>query len=548
MATHKRKSCTKIHLSHARLLFGLLAVAAASCLGCAGVEKPRVPRGIPKQSTWVVAPDAREIIALSATELARRIDTGEFSSVQVVQAFIGQIAKYNEKYNAIVLVDVEGSLRAAAAADAAHARGESWGPLHGVPITLKDTYATQGLRTTAGEPSLAEYVPSKDAVVVSLLRKAGAIILAKTNPARLAMDMQTVNPLFGTTKNPWNTLRTVGGSSGGCAAAVSTHMSPLSFGSDLAGSIRLPAAYTGIFGLRPTRGVVSFQGHIPPLPGEIDGIRTMAVLGPLARTVADLQLALSVIAQPSKEDATPIPLRQRGKVPSSVAGLRIAYMEQLGGVPVSQDMSQGLKRLVGALRAAGARVERAEPKLSYERTWETWGALVSMQGGYERSNFERSFGRLFAHGKVADIPHQRRILDPISVERYMLALTEQAAQTNALERFLADYDAWLIPVASVAPFPHHSPSETFGIFNVYDEPLHADETPVPYYVATQAYTALLSVTEGPVISLPAGLSKEGLPVGVQLVGRRYEDWHLLEVARLIEPLLERPSPQLDPRP
>lgn len=489
----------------------------------------------------------REIVALPAAELARRIQAGRLTSVQVVSAFAAQITRHNGRYNAIVLLDAEGALRRAREADAALARGERWGPLHGVPVTLKDTYATRGLRTTAGDPSLAEHVPEEDAVAVALLRRAGAIVLAKTNPARLAMDMQTQNPLFGTTGNPWDTARTVGGSSGGCAAAVATHMSPLSFGSDLAGSIRLPAAYAGVWGLRPTRGVVSFRGHIPPRPGEVDGIRTMAVLGPIAGTVEDLELALSVIAQPAPEDATPVPLRPRRPAPSSVASLRIAYAEALGGAPVSQDMRDGLQRVVAALRAAGATVVRAEPGgLSYERTWETWGALVGMQGGYERSNLARWFGRLFASGAVAAIPHQRRILDPISVEGYMRALTEQAAQRNALERFLSEFDAWIVPVASVAPFPHHAPSRTFGDFNVYDTPLPVDGAPVPYYVATQAYCTLFSVTEGPVVAMPAGLAPGRVPVGVQLVGQSYDDWHLLDVARLIEPLLERAAPPLEP--
>ena len=518
------------------IAFAALAVASA----CAGTQQSAPPRGIPDGSKWGITSEDQQIVTLSASELARRIDAGEFSSVQVVRAFIGQIAKYNERYNALVFVDVEGALKAAAAADAALAQGKRWGPLHGVPVTLKDTIATEGIRSTAGDPSLMNYMPKKDAVVVELLKKAGAIVLGKTNPAQLAMDMQTTNPLFGTPNNPWNIERTVGGSSGGCATAIATHMSPLSFGSDLAGSIRLPAAYTGVFGLRPTRGVISFQGHIPPLPGETDGIRTMAVLGPLASSVEDLELALSVLTQPSLEDSTPIPLRPRGELPSSVAGLRIAYMDQLGGIPVSHEMSKGLQRVINALRAAGAKVVRAEPKLSYERTWETWGALVGMQGGYDRSNFERWFGRIFAYGAVADIPHQRKILDPISVEGYMQALTEQAVQTNALERFLSDYDAWIVPVASVEPFPHHAPSDTYGVFNVYDTPLYADQTPLPYYVATQSYATLFSVTEGPVISIPAGLSQSGLPVGVQLVGRRYEDLRLLGVARLIEPLLDRP--------
>jgi amidase len=483
------------------------------------------------------------IVTLTATELARRIRERELSSVQVVRAFAGMIVRHNDDYNAIVLLDLEAALERAREADHARERGEIWGPLHGVPITVKDTLATRGVRTTAGASDLATYIPDADAVAVSLLRRAGAIVFAKTNTATLAMDMQTTNVLFGTTNNPWNVTLTTGGSSGGCAAAVASHMSPLSFGSDLAGSIRLPAAYTGIWGLRPTHGVVSMRGHIPPRPGEVDGIRTMAVLGPLANSVEDLKLALSVLAQSSPEDETVAPLRPRTAGPVPVASLKIAYMDELGGIPVSAEVKAAIHKLGDALRSAGATVVKAEPRdFSYQRAWETWGALVGMQGGYERSNLARHIGRLFAQKSVEDIPHQRRILDPISVEAHMRALTEQAEQTNALERFLSGYDTWIVPVSSLPAFEHHPHNRTFGIFNVYDDPLRVDGTAVPYYNVTQSYTTLFSVTEGPVVSMPASQTAQGLPIGLQLVGRRHDDWHLLAVARAMEPMLARLRP------
>ena len=237
-------------------------------------------RGIPDATHWPLLAQDAQILQLSASELARRIQAREWRSEDVVRAFVGQIARHNAAYNAVVLLDLDASLERARAADDALDRGEVWGPLHGVPVTVKDTYAIQGLRTTAGDPDLLNYVPEEDAVIVSLLRRAGAIVLAKTNAATLAMDMQTTNAIFGTTNNPWDVKRTVGGSSGGCAAAVASHMSALSFGSDLAGSIRLPAAYTGIWGLRPTHGVISMAGHMPPKPDEVNGMRVMAVAGP----------------------------------------------------------------------------------------------------------------------------------------------------------------------------------------------------------------------------------------------------------------------------
>ena len=234
------------------------------------------------------------------------------------------------------------------------------------------------------------------------------------------------------------------------------------------------------------------------------------------------------------------PLKPRLTPCSSLRDLKLAYMDELGGMPVSREIKASLQRVVDELRAAGATVVRAEPSdFSYERTWATWGALVGMQGGYERSNLARWFGRFFAKKSVADMPHQRRILDPISVEGYMRALTEKDTQTNALERFLSDYDGWIVPVSSLPPFEHHAPSRKFGIFNVYDKPLQVDGRDLAYYNVTQSYATLFSVTEGPVVSMPAGQTSNGLPVGLQLVGRRFEDWRLLDVAKLLEPLVAK---------
>lgn len=537
-----------------RSIWGIPVLAAGLSLAAPspGIAAPY--RGVPPADDWQPLTQDADILSMTAAELARRIRTRALRSQDVVRAFVGQIARHNAALNAIVLLDWQAALERAREADQALDRGEVWGPLHGVPVTVKDTYATRGLRTTAGATELANHIPQEDAVLVTQLRAAGAIVLAKTNAATLAMDMQTSNSLFGTTNNPWDVTRTPGGSSGGCATAVAAQLSPLSFGSDLAGSIRLPAAYTGIWGLRPTHGVVSMKGHIPPKPDEVDGIRTMAVPGPLANSVEDLELALSVLTTPSTRDARVAPLRGAPSAPVELARLRIAYAEEFGGIAVSAEVKAAMRRVLDALRAAGATVDKAEPQgLSYQRTWETWGALVGMQGGYERSNFARSMGRFFAYGSVKDIPHQRKILDPISVESYMQALTEQATQTNALEHFLSDYDAWIVPSSSVVAFPHHAPSRQFGMFNVYDIPLSVDGTDIPYYNATQSYTTLFSVTEGPVVAMPAGQDARGLPIGLQLVGRRYEDWHLLSVARAIEPLLaplrpKRPLPTTSQHP
>ena len=225
---------------------------------------------------------------LSASQLASMIRAGEITSRQTVESFLAQIKKQNPTYNAIVTFNEAEALAQANQADQSLRDGKPCGPLHGVAITIKDTYRVKGSRTTAGYLPLKDYIPDSDAVSVKLLKDAGAIIIGRTNTTTLAMDMQTDNPIFGKTNNPWDVKRTPAGSSGGCATALATGMTSLSLGSDLAGSIRLPASFCGVYGLKPTHGIVSFEGHIPPLPGQINGFRTLAVAGPLARSVAEL--------------------------------------------------------------------------------------------------------------------------------------------------------------------------------------------------------------------------------------------------------------------
>jgi amidase len=530
--------------TQAALVVELLLLA-----GCASTELPLLPRGIESLPSLSPPTSARfapeQIVFMSASELARRIRQRELSSVMVVRAFARQIAAHNKTFNAIVLLDYRGAIKRARQADAALKKGTLWGPLHGVPVTIKDSFATRGLRTTAAHRPLAAHVPENDATIVALLREAGAIILAKTNLATLAMDMQTDNELFGRANNAWDVTRTTGGSSGGCSAALATGMTPLSFGSDLAGSLRIPSSFNGIYALKPTFGVVSLRGHIPPVPGETNGIYGMAVVGPLARSVEDLELALSILAKPHRSDRSPRRLAPRPQTSKqALAGLKIAYIEQLGGVPVSREIKAALAHYVEALRKAGATVTRAQPpNVDYRRVWETWGALVGMQGGYERSNVARWFARRFVGGMVRDVPMQRKILDGHSIERYMQTLGAQRAHIDAMENFLTDYDAWIVPTASTVAFAHHRHSDTFDAFRVYKKPLLIDGKALHYYIATQAYTTIFSVTESPVVSMPIASSKKGLPIGVQVVGRRFEDWRLLQVVKLLAGVAKmRPYP------
>jgi amidase len=469
----------------------------------------------------------------NAGELAAAIRTGKVTSEKVVSAFIGQIEKHNSTFNAVVLLNREQALARAREADAALARGQTWGPLHGVPVTVKDNYQTSHMVTTAGYEPLKNNQPKNDANVVELLENAGAIIIGKTNLSILAMDMQCSNQVFGQTNNAWDTTRTSGGSSGGCVTALATGMTPLSVGNDLGGSVRLPAAYSGVYGFKPTLGVIPFGG-IQSDPEELSyGIRTMAVAGPLARSVDDLILALDVLAAPVKSNQMVIPIERYKNTSPKIEDLRIAWTDGFGGVPVSAAIRAQMQAFADTLAAAGATVVKINPALDFHAIWKNWGTLLGHQGGYQRSNFTRWLGAQFASGVLKDVPMHQEIIRPISLEKYMQTRALQDAVITRLEVFLDDFDVWLTPASAVQAFPHHQPSEYYGNFAVYNEPLQVDDQELHYYMATQAYTTPFNFTDSPVLSMPIGMSNSGLPIGIQVVGKRFQDFRILAIGKVL---------------
>lgn len=462
--------------------------------------------------------------------LVQRVLSGEMSSEAAVSTCLEAVGRHNPALNAVVTLNPQ-ALEQAREADRARLEGRATGALQGVPIVVKDTYRTAGLRTTAGYPGLRGWVPDSDGVAAALLRRAGAIVIGKGNTPTLAMDMQT--------NNPWDPMRTCGGSTGGDSVAVATGMAALGFGSDLAGSLRIPAAYGGVYSLKTTYGVVSKLGHVPPLPGAIDGLHSLAVLGPVAASVGDLAPALEALTQKDPGDRTVLPLLPSAG-PTPLQNLRVAWCDTFGGVPVAKEIRDAVQRFAQTLAGSGAPVVRAEPRdFPYEQAWETWGGLVAHQGGYDVPNAAKALGAFFARASVRGIPHQRRIIEPTSVARYMDLLSLQREHITRMENFLADFDVWICPVSSTTAFPHHQPSRRFGDFSVYDMPLVVDGEPVPYYVATQSLTTLFAVTENPVVTMPIGLDSSGLPMAVQLVGRRFGDWALLQAAEALDPCHDR---------
>jgi amidase len=478
------------------------------------------------------------ILFESASNLATDIRTGKISSFQVVSAYIRQIEQQNSTYNAVVLLNKDQALERAKKADLALAKEEIWGKLHGVPISIKDNYKTKGLTTTAGYLPLKNNVPDQHAEIVKLLLAEGAIIINKTNLSVLAMDMQADNPIFGKTNNPWDTTRTSGGSSGGCATALATGMTPLSFGNDLAGSIRLPAAYCGVYGFKPTFGVVSLHGIQTDPKEKVNGLHSLAVAGPLARNIDDLELAMQIIAKTTTNDQRLVPLNQCTDT-FNIKTLKIAWTDEFGGVPVDEDIKKAIKNYVEKLEKAGAKVVKTVPELNFYQAWKTWGSFVGMQGGYSTSNFVKWMGLPFTKGVLKDVPMHQNIVKPTSVEKYMVALNVQDTMITIMENFLNKYDVFICPVSAVKAFKHHSPSKSHGNFSIYNNPLKVNNQEIHYYMATQAYTTPFTLTENPALSMPIALSKDSLPIGIQVIGKRYEDFKLLEVGKVLDDFSEK---------
>jgi len=467
-----------------------------------------------------------ELIYRTASDLAKLIREKKASAIEILDAHLDRIAKYNPKLNAIVTLNEENARQRALEADAALAAGESWGPLHGVPVTIKDAFETAGLRTTSSFKPLENYVPEQDATVVARLRQAGVIILGKTNMPMLALDIQCDSPLFGRTNNPWDVACTPGGSTGGGAASLAAGLSSLEIGSDLGGSVRIPAHFCGVFSLKPTDHLVSLAGHIPEPPGSPQGVRHMGMPGPLARCVEDLRLALTLIAgmDGRRWEAPPVPLTPVKKKP--LKEYRFAWTDNFGGVTASQDPQAILHKLAADLGRAGCHVEQAAPPdFDFDLAWQIYGEIAGAEIGSGMEIVPRWLTSL----------QFRRMADPSSLKsgyvnglrlkmnRYAEALTKRDRLISRLEVFLSTWDAWLCPVTVGSAFRHCKTGQ----------PIEIDGRDVPYFTANMSFTTVFNMTGNPVVVLPAGRSEGGLPIGIQVVGQLWNDMALLEAAEAL---------------
>jgi amidase len=446
-----------------------------------------------------------ELAFSSTTALAAAIRARKLSAREALDAQLGRIDRHNPALNAVVIRDFERARERARQADEALARGQSWGPLHGVPFTLKDAHATAGVRTTTGFPPLAEHVPAEDGTVATRLKAAGGIRVGKTNAATLLADYQTSNPIFGRSNNPWNVARTPGGSSGGAAAAVAAGLTPFEVGTDMSGSIRIPAHFCGLFGFKPTETRVSLAGVIPGLPGPRP-VRIVSCVGPLARTIDDVVLVDSLIAGPDRRDSEVRPVPIAAPPDLALARLRIAVIPTLPGLPVAAAVRQAIEALADQLGQAGARVEPAPlPKLDFDDELASAGALIGMMMG------------------AAQPPEPKQ--PPTTLASYFQALDRRDRSIRAWETFFDDWDALLCPPAMMTAFPHCDPGAELSV----------DGKPVSYWTIS-AHTTVFNYTGHPAVVLPYRRDTDGLPLGLQLVGARWNDAALLAAARAVTAL------------
>jgi amidase len=438
---------------------------------------------------------ATDTVFTPAHKLAGEIQRGEVSSVEVVDAYLDQIARHNRQLNAVVTLDEDGARRRAREADASLARGEVWGPLHGVPVTIEDGHATAGIRSTwGGYPPLADHVPSEDSVATARLKAAGAIVLGKSNgPLIWGPDS-----MFGRTNNPWDLNRTPGESSGGPAAAVAAGLAPFDIGLDTVGSILYPSHCCGIFGMRPTEHRVSLKGAFFIDP--IQKFHIMSVAGPMARSVEDLRLALRVIAGPDAQDPSVPPVPWREAPAPVVRDLRVAWASTLPGVAIVAETRAAIEGLAEELDRRGAQVRHNLPEVDFAEQYRFADEAFWLIAG------------TFGEGE------QRAALDD-----YLTALHRREVLSLVWDRFFREWDVLLCPMHP-AVAPRHDDAEVV----VDGEPVAQEQAEIPY--------ALSPVSGCPAVVIPLTSNRDGLPIGMQVVGRRWDDERVLAIAQLLSEL------------
>lgn len=471
---------------------------------------------------------SNELVWKSAVEQVAALNGREVSAVEVLDCHVAQTDAHNERLNLVVTRDLERAYERARQIDDDRANGRAVGPIAGLAMTVKDSLMTAGVRTTSGAPELSTYVPDRDAATVARLRSAGAVIWGKTNLPIYANDVQSYNDVFGVSNNPWDVSRSVGGSSGGSAGAVAAGFSPLEVGSDIAGSIRNPAAMCGVVGHKPSYGIVSAKGQIPGPPGTLTQA-DLAVVGPFGRTSADCALALDLLAGPDDWHEGAWQLRLPMPRRSSISGLRVAVWANDPYCPVDPQIEQAIRNVATSLEGHGAIVDDSARPVGFDFAkadltfWNLLGGALS--GSWSLDEIEAMALQVAAGNDVAG---ELGVNGATLRHRSWLTNNERRLQMRARWReFFSSWDVVLAPVSPTAAIPHdHSSPQSQRTITV------AGQT--RSYLDQMRWMGLFGLAYLPVTCVPVGLMDGKLPIGMQIVGPYLEDRTTLAVAQLVE--------------
>ena len=462
----------------------------------------------------------------SATALAGLIKQKRIGSEELLDLYLARIEKFNPRVNAVVAMDIAEARRRAKAADSALARGEIWGPLHGVPLTIKDSFDLAGLPSTWGVPELKDRIPVGNAHAVQRYIDAGGIAFGKTNVPAYMIGWATVNEIYGTTSNPWDLQRSPGGSSGGAAAALAAGLTGLDVGVDFGGGVRNVAHYCGIYGHKPTYGITNSDGHV--MPG-ISNKPDLAVTGPLARSPDDLELALSLISGPEPDDGVAWQLKLPPPRTTKTNDLRVAVMLEDPTFPVDTEVQDRIQAVADFFVKNGARVsDRARPAFDNAAAFRIFGGLL--MAGLTRRRHDEAFWKRLSHlrARFMTVNEGGKTVEKDFTHSDWLELdAARDSLRRAWRAFFAEWDVLLCPAAPTVAVPH-DPKHAW-----HERKVIVKGSPTSPADPT-FWGAFTTVAYLPSTVAPAGLAKSGLPVGVQIVGPQYGDLTCIEVARQLE--------------
>ena len=464
----------------------------------------------------------------SALELAAEIRAKSIGCRELLEHYLKRVERYNPELNAIIVTDLPGARKRADAADAALARGEIWGPLHGVPMTIKESYDVAGLPTTWGAPEFKDYVAPRNALAVDRMLAAGVVLFGKTNVPLMLADWQSYNEIYGTSNNPWDLTRTPGGSSGGAAAALAAGLTGIEAGSDIGSSLRNPAHYCGIYAHKPTYGIVSPRGHA--VGGRV-AVSDISVVGPMARSAADLETALGAMAGADTIDGQgwkldlPKPRQER------LADFRVAVLLSVPHAEADRTVQDGIQAVADALAKAGAKVsDRARPDFDTLDADRLFRRLLgaAMSGRQPEDLFQRNLEKAAAL-TPNDMSGNAQGLRAATLHHRDWLIANETRHKMRLKwaEFFDNYDVLLCPIVTSPAFPHNHEGDPFGRTLT----INGKERPIADQLFWAGYSGLFYL---PATAAPAGLTPQGLPVGVQIIGRQYGDLTCLRLARLLE--------------